>query len=170
VDGEAHEEVAEVDHPCEVVGEEQGVVDEVDSVIVEVDEVVLEEDSFPEAVDTRLRIHVQYRLDTCADSILIGADVAQHHDRPASVVRCGSLSGGQEYNIDWLRALNQYADSHSSSPHDSKANRLRCNTSAGPPRSGQLKHASECNPPSFSTRSRSTPAPLAALAKSRPGP
>jgi hypothetical protein len=161
----------------------------VDSVIVEVDEVVLEEDSSPEARqgvdevdlatvevdevaegDTRLRIHVQYRLDTCADSILIGADVAQHHDRPASVVRCGSLSGGQEYNIDWLRALNQYADSHSSSPHDSKANRLRCNTSAGPPRSGQLKHASECNPPSFSTRSRSTPAPLAALAKSRPGP
>ena len=81
-----HEEVAEVDHPCEVVGEEQGVVDEVDSVIVEVDEVVDEEDSFPEAhqgavevdlgtveadevveVDTRLRIHVQYRLDTYAD-------------------------------------------------------------------------------------------------------
>jgi hypothetical protein len=124
-----HEEVAEVDHPCEVVGEEQGVVDEVDSVTVEVDEVVLEEDSFPEAhqgvdevdsgtvvadevveVDTRLRIHVQYRLASCANSILIGADVPQPHDRQASMVRCDSSSSGEEYNIVWLRALIQYAD------------------------------------------------------------
>ena len=88
VDAAVHEEVAEVDHPCEVVGEEQGVVDEVDSVTVEVDEVVDEEDSFPEAHqgvdevdsvtveadevaegDTRLRIHVQYRLASSADVI-----------------------------------------------------------------------------------------------------
>ena len=83
-----HEEVAEVDHPCEVVGEEQGVVDVVDLVTVEVDEVVEvvdEEDSFPEVhqgvdevdsaivevdeedeEDTRLRIHVQYRSASCA--------------------------------------------------------------------------------------------------------
>lgn len=78
-------EVAEVDHPCEVVGEEQGVVDEVDLVTVEVDEVVDEEDLFPEVhqgvdevdsaivevaevdeEDTRLRIHVQYRSASCA--------------------------------------------------------------------------------------------------------
>ena len=84
-DVEVPEEVAEVDHPCEVVGEEQGVVDEVDLVTVEVDEVVDEEDSFPEAhqgvaevdsvtvevdeadeEDTRLRIHVQYRSASCA--------------------------------------------------------------------------------------------------------
>lgn len=98
-----HEEVAEVDHPCEVVGEEQGVVDEVDSVTVEVDEVVLEEDSFPEAhqgvdevdsgtaeadevveEDTRLRIHVHHRLDSCADGADFGADVPRPHHRQAS--------------------------------------------------------------------------------------
>lgn len=100
VDVEVHEEAAEADHPCEVVGEEQGVVDEVDSVTVEVDEVVDEEDSFPEAhqgvdevdsvtvvadevaeVDTRLRIHVQYRLDSCADGADFGADVPQPRHR-----------------------------------------------------------------------------------------
>jgi hypothetical protein len=73
-----HEEVDVVDHPCEVVGEEHEVVDVVDLVIVEVDEVVVEEDSSQEAhqgvdevdSDTRLLIHVQYRLVLSTDAIL----------------------------------------------------------------------------------------------------
>lgn len=160
MDVEVLEVEAEVDHPCEVVGVEHEAVDEVDSVTVEVDEVVVEEDSSQEAhqgadevdsvieeadevdeEDTRLLIHVQYRLALCSNA---GAD----HD-----------------------TTNPYTSNPDSEQAHFRQRRIAsCKSSAGPPRSGQLKFASECNPPSFSTSSTSKPATLAAEAKSIIGP
>jgi len=146
------EEVDEVDHPCEAA-EEEHEVDVVDSVIVEVVEEVDEVDSFQEvhqgvvvevlveeAVSEVVEVDIRLAY-TCTISL-------ENLDLPTTAVLTDPF---------W-RTLTPQASII-----------CRCSIAAGPPRSGQDRHASECNPPSFSIKLTSTPASLAAEANSMIG-
>ena len=146
------EEVDEVDHPCEAVGVEHE-VDVVDSVIVAVDEEVDGEDSF-------LEVHQGVVVEVLVEEAVSEVDEVDTRLGYTCTISLEDLEllTTAELTDPFWTALTPQASSI-----------CRCSIAAGPPRSGQDRHASECNPPSFSTRLISTPASLAAEASSMIG-
>lgn len=142
------EEVDEVDHPCEAA-EEEHEVDVVDSVIEEVVEAVDEVDLFQEVHQGVVEVLVEEAVSEVDEE-----DTRLGYTCTISLEDLDPLTTAVLTDPFWT-ALTPQASSI-----------CCCSIAAGPPRSGQDRHASECNPPSFSTKLTSTPDSLAAEANS----
>ena len=146
------EEVDEVDHPCEAA-EEEHEVDVVDLETVEVVEEVDEVDLFQE-------VHQGVVVEVLVEEAVSEVDEVD--------TRLGYTCTISLEDLDLLTTA-VLTDPFWTTLTPQASSICRCSVVDDPPRSGQDRHASECNPPSFSTKLTSTPALLAAEANSMIG-